>query len=345
MRLRAPTALLVTMLGLLLIGCGDDATLEEGRSGDGVLAGEVLFEGLTGPTQLVVGPDGWWWVAQLNGGENDQQGQIVRIDPDRPDDEPVVVLDGLDKPTGLALFADEVWVMEADRLTRGPLDGSERVDVAADLVNNGRSEGSLTIDGERLLYDTSGRLADDDGTVAEGSGTLWAVTMNGGEPTIEPVATGFKHAYAQARTDDGVLYTTEIGDGRYDGEPADDEVVAVEPGVDGGWPRCVGDNLPVVEYGGDDEICATAPRSTAVLAKGATPTSLVVAPWDRSQLLVALWNRAEVVAVPVGSADTDLPATPVVVYTDAQHPQHLTVDGERVLLTDHTAGTIIALTP
>ena len=38
-------------------------------------------------------------------------------------------------------------------------------------------------------------------------------------------------------------------EGRFDGEPPADELVAVEPGVDHGWPRCVGDNRPVAEYG------------------------------------------------------------------------------------------------
>ncbi|MDH3299310.1 MAG: glucose sorbosone dehydrogenase, partial [Acidimicrobiia bacterium] len=139
----------------------------------------MVVEGLTGPTQLVIGDDGDWLVAQLAGGENDGTGQVVRLDPDALDAPPEVILDGLDKPTGVALFAGELWVMERDRLTRGPLDGAvdgaDRIVVADDLPTNGRSEGTLTVDGDRLLYDTSGRL-DADGTPTAGSGTLFAVT-------------------------------------------------------------------------------------------------------------------------------------------------------------------------
>ncbi len=232
--------------------------------------------------------------------------------------------------------------MERDRLTRGPtggaVDGSDRTVVVDNLPTNGRSEGTLTVDGEQLLYDTSGSL-DDEGRPETDSGMLWAVTADG---EVSPVAGGFKHAYAQVRAADGTLYTTEVGDGRYDGEPPADELVPVTPGADHGWPRCVGDNRPVAEYGGSESVCAEVPRSEALFPPGSTPTSVVVAPWDDGLLLVALWNTGQVVAVAAGDgADT----TFEVVYTGAERPQHLTVDGDRVLLTDHGSGSIIGLTP
>ncbi len=322
---------------LVATGCvGDDPST--GAEGADSLVGEVAVEGLAGPTQLVIGDDGDWLVAQLAGGENDGTGQVVWLDPNALDAPPEVILDGLDKPTGVALFAGELWVMERDRLTRGPLDGavdgSDRTVVADDLPTNGRSEGTLTVDGDRLLYDTSGRL-EADGTATTGSGTLWAATVDGG---IRAVATGFKHAYAHVRAADGTLYTTEIGDGRYDGEQQRDELVPVVEGADHGWPRCVGDNRPVAEYGGTEAACADVPRSLALFPAGATPTSVVAAPWDQAVLLVALWNEGEVAAVSTDDGSYEI------VYTGAEHPQHLTVDDDRVLLTDHVAGRIIALT-
>ncbi len=335
----------------LATGCVADDT---GSHDDvtGSLNEVVLVTGLAGPTQLVVADDGSWWLAQLAGGEDDGTGQVVRLDPDDPGAGPEVILVGLDKPTGIALFAGDLWVMERDRLTRGPIggavDGSDRVVVADDLPTNGRSEGTLTVDGDRLLYDTSGRL-EVDGTPTPGSGTLWAVTADG---RITEVATGFKHAYAQVRTGgedgggdtaDGTLYTTEIGDGRYDGERPLDELVPVTPGADHGWPRCVGDNRVVIEYGGTEQDCATKPRPLAVFPAGATPTSVVAAPWDPEVLLVALWNEGQVVAVSTGSGPAAGEGTYSVASTVAEHPQHLTVDGDQVLLTDHVAGRIIAL--
>jgi len=345
LRRLAPTVGPTLICALLLAtGCVDDQPSIGGGGADS-LVGEVVVEGLAGPTQLVIDDDGSWWVAQLAGGENDGTGQVVRLDPDALDAEPEVILDGLDKPTGVALFAGELWVMERNRLTRGPIDGavdgSDRTVVADDLPSNGRSEGTLTADGDRLLYDTSGRL-EPDGTATPGSGTLWAVTVVADATAeISTVAAGFKHAYAHARTDDGTLYATEIGDGRYDGEPALDELVPVVEGVDHGWPRCVGDNRAVVEYGGTEAGCAEVPGSLALFAAGATPTSVVAAPWDPELLLVALWNKGQVVAVSSTAGD---PAAFDVVYTGAEHPQHLTVDGDRVLLTDHVAGRVVALT-
>ncbi len=338
---------LVVLCGLSVLtsACLSDSS---GSDSGGVveLAGEVLVDGLNGPTQLIVAEDGSWWVAQLAGGENDAQGQVLRLDPDNAAADPVVMLDGLDKPTGIALFADELWVMERDRLSRGPIgglvDGTDRVVVADDLPNNGRSQGTLTPDGDRLLYNTSGRLQGD-GTPTPGSGALWAVTVEEatGVADIEPVADGFKHAYAHLRTSDGTLYTTEMSDGRFDGQPAADELVAVTPGVDHGWPQCVGDNRAVAEYTEANGGCPDAPRSTAVFPPGATPTSVAPIPGRPNMLAVALWNTGEVVVVETAGDSTGY----VVVYEGAERPQHLVSDGDRLLLTDHSAGTIISLTP
>lgn len=302
------------------------------------MTARVVIDGLVGPTQVVAGSSGELWVAQLNGGENDATGQVVVVDEQHPDRAPRVVLDGLNKPTGIAIFNEELWVMERDRLTRGPLEpnadgaGDRRV-VIDNLPNNGRSQGSLTVDGDRLLFDTSGSIRN--GEVVADSGRLWAVDASG---YIDEVASGFKHAYAHVRVAEDVLVTTEVGDGTYDGSPPADELVVVEPGRDHGWPRCVGDNRPVAQYGATAAACSAVPRSLAVFAPGATPTSVVVAPWDDDLVLVALWNEGRVVGVSLSD-----PGAPDEVSAAAEHPQHLAVFGDRVLMTDHTAGTIVAL--
>ncbi len=352
---------------LAISGCLSDSTDSSGIVG---FADELVVDGLDGPTQLVVADDGDWWVAQLAGGENDRSGQIVRIDPQRPDVAPTVMLEGLDKPTGIALFNDELWVMERDRLSRGPIggsvDGSDRVVVADDLPNNGRSQGTLTPDGDRLLYNTSGRL-EDDGTPTPTSGTLWSVTIDpdtgdtNTDTTIEAVADGFKHAYAHVRADNGTLYTTEIGDGRYDGQPPFDELVMVVPGVDHGWPQCVGNNRVVAEYTEANGDCPDAPPSIALFPPGATPTSVARLPSPHDELLaVALWNTGQLVLVDIGGHVTDGHVTEdhvtdgevtedepgyVVAYEDVERPQHLVLDGDRLLLVAHSAGTIVSLTP
>lgn len=276
-------------------------------------------------------------MAQLNGGENDGTGQVLLVDL-RNDRAPTVLFDGLLKPTGVAMVGDEIWVMEQRTLSRGAVGGGEREVVLDELPFNGRSEGTLTAtpDG-RLLYNTSGTVT---GTAAAaGSGVLWSLAP-GREP--EAVASGFKHAYARTFDDAGTLWQTEMSDGRYDGEPAPDELIAASPGDDFGWPRCIGDGVPVVSYGGSEEVCASTPPSHALFSPGATPTSVAVAPWDPDVLLVALWNEGRIVAVPRDPAGA--PYEPETFLSGIAHPQHLLADGDRLLVTDFDAGRILAVT-
>ncbi len=324
----------LALTSVLAAGCGSDEPVEP-------FAAVVVVDGLDRPTQLAVTDDAWF-VAQLNGAEDDGTGQVLRLDPGDLDAAPVVVLDGLTKPTGVAVFAGELWVMEERRLTRGPLDGSDREVVVENLAFNGRSEGTLTVDGDRLLFDTSGTTRRTPTSAGESpvdiSGALWAIDASG---QVTQVAFGFKHAYAHVRDDAGVLWSTEMTDGSYDDIRAADEIVAVAEGSNHGWPSCVDDNRPVVESGVVDP-CAGVPNSQAILGVGATPTGLAVAPWDRTQLVVALWVEQRLVTVSLDPADAGAAPEPLDLVFD--RPQHLVADGDRLLVTDHGAGSIVAVT-
>ncbi len=314
-----------------------------------------LVAGLDGPTQLARHPDGRLLLGELAGGESDGVGRVVAIDLDAVvdgDDEAgrEILVDGLLKPTGVAALGDELWIMEERTLTRGPLDGGsvgERTIVLDDLPFNGRSESTLTpTDDGTLVYATSGSLSG--GLVGEGSGVLWEH-----DPAVgsRPISAGFKNAYGHVIGPDGQLWATEVSDGSFDGQPAPDELVAVTPGVDHGWPGCIGDRTPVVEFGGvgDDgtDRCADGPRSQALFPPGATPTSVAIAPWDPETLVVALWLERRVVAVPTDRAGA--PHEPLDLVTDdgseAFRPQHLLADGDRLLVVDFEAGRILALRP
>ena len=113
---------------------------------------------LAGPTQMAFGPDGRLWVAQLNGGENERQGQVLAIDLDSGARE--VVVDGLDKPTGIAWLDGDLWIATRDAILRARGDRgrgdqargdrargdrpAEPDAVISGLPNNGRSNGTLT---------------------------------------------------------------------------------------------------------------------------------------------------------------------------------------------------------
>ncbi|MEM9613803.1 MAG: PQQ-dependent sugar dehydrogenase [Actinomycetota bacterium] len=347
------------VVAVLLGGCTDSTS---DRGADAVEAApvgvvapdglrvEVVAEDLPGPTQLVALDEDTVLVAVLNGAENDGTGQVRRIDLATGISE--VVRDGLDKPTGIAWFDDELWVMERDRLSRGPL-GAEATVVAENLPNNGRSQGTLTVtpDGS-ILFNTSG--AKRGAAVTDGSGRLFTVDPAVDGATPEELASGFKNAYAHAFDGDGTLWSTEMSDGSFDGEPAADEVVAVLPGADHGWPFCVGDNRAVAEFGGDDQRCADVPRSQAVFAPGATPTSVTLSPFEPDRLLVALWTQDRIVSVDTttdattdtaGDTAVDTAGDAVAPVTDLitglDRPQHLAVAGEALLISEFGTGRLL----
>ena len=130
-------------------------------------------------------------------------------------------------------------------------------------------------------------------------------------------------------------------DGQFDGLPAADEVVAVVAGMDHGWPRCVGDNRAVVEFGGSDDDCPALPASQALFAPSATPTSIIEPPVEPGTLWIALWNEGRVVAV---SSDPALRPAPLVdILTGVARPQHLVAHDGSVFLTDFRSGRILRI--
>lgn len=298
---------------------------------------DVVADGLPGPTQFVVAGDDTFVVAVLNGGENDRVGEVWRVDAKSGEFE--VLQADLDKPTGVALVNDELWVMERNRLTRGPV-GGKSVVVVEGLPYNGRSEGTLTLTpAGHILFNTSGALQG--GDAVAGSGRLYTV-----DPSEQPgrpaeLASGFKHAYGHTFDDADTLWSTELTDGTYDGQPGADELVAVTAGAHHGWPRCVGDNRPVAEYGGSAEACEAVPASAAVFAAGATPTSVAVSPFDDGVLLVALWNEGRVVGVETAG---DEPGAVLDVVTGLAGPQHLVATDDAVYLSEFGTGRLLRIT-
>lgn len=61
----------------------------------------VAARGLDGPTQFIPGPGNALWIAQLAGDENAGRGQVLEID--LVTGARRVLLDGLVKPTGIAI--------------------------------------------------------------------------------------------------------------------------------------------------------------------------------------------------------------------------------------------------
>jgi glucose/arabinose dehydrogenase len=332
--MRVPAVVLVLLLAACAQPRGGSAASEPALTVPEGLTAEPVVDGLAGPTQMVFGPDGRLWVAQLNGGENERRGQVVAVD--LPSGEREVVIDGLDKPTGIAWLDGDLWIATRDALLRAA-GGSEATEPVLDgLPNNGRSNGTLTpTPGGTLLYETSGR--ERRGGSVEGSGTLWE--LDPGQPDgFRPVATGLKNAYAHVYDTDGALWTTEIAE-PIGGSAAPDELNRIERGADYGWPACVGDRRPVAAFGGDLERCRGTVAPVAEFGPGATATSIVVNPFAVGELVVALWNAGEVVAVAADGSGRPRP-----MIGGLTRPQHLLVDDGALFASDHERGTIYRVT-
>ena len=302
---------------------------------------ELIADGLRSPTQMIAGPDGRLWVAQLNGDENAGTGQVLSINPKTGGRR--LQLEGLYKPTGIAAHGGLLWIASGRDLLAAPIGADASVGppepVLTALPFNGRSNGTLTVTqhGE-IIYATSGsRMAD---AAAPGSATLWALTP---QDTAHPrtLATGLKGAYGHTVDAQGRLWTTEIGDDPIDNGYPPDELNLVIPGADFGWPQCAGDREPVVRYGGNVEHCAQTRAPVALFAPGATPTSVAIAPWDENVLLVALWNRGEVVQVKVTPAGDNASGQVSPFLRGLQNPQHLLVWRDGSLLVDDFASGAI----
>jgi glucose/arabinose dehydrogenase len=305
---------------------------------------ELIVAGLNGPTQMIVGPDGRLWVAQLNGGENEGKGQVLAVELETGGRR--VLLEDLFKPTGVAVHAGRLWIASGRDLLTAPIGSDASVGppepVFTDLPFNGRSNGTLTVTphGEILYATTGARLG---GAAAPGSATLWALTPQ--QPSHpRALATGLKGAYAHAIDPQGRIWTTEIGDDPIDDGFPPDELNLVVVGADYGWPQCAGDREPVQRYGGAVERCAATQAPVALFPPGATPTSVTVAPWDETVLLVALWNRGEVVQVKVTLEGDHARGEAAPFLSGLRNPQHLLVwrDGS-LLVSDFASGAVYRL--
>ena len=297
----------------------------------------VVAEGLTGPTQMIVGPDDRLWLAQLAGGENSGTGQVIALSLETGERE--VLLDNLLKPTGIAVLDNDLWIAAGRNLLRAPLTEAgvgEPETVLRDLPFNGRSNGTLTVTPEnQLLYETSGRRMGNG--AQEGSGTLWRLDPN--DPTNPvPIATGLKGAYAHTFEGDQ-LFSTEIGDDPVNGHAPPDELNLITQGGDYGWPQCFGDQQAAQNYGGTPEQCAQTQAPLALFARNSTPTSVVVSPFEDNVLLVALWGPADIGVKRVFySGEREGEVEPFI--TGVQIPQDLLVTGDSLLISDFARGLI-----
>jgi len=328
---RAVTGATAALTFIAAAGCAGDGT--SGPTTTTALASTVVVDGLDHPTQIADGPLGLLLVAQLAGDENAATGEILAIDVTAGTRR--VVLDSLDKPTGVLWHDGVLWVMVRRGIVRAPWTGNERtagpVTVALDgLPFNGRSEGTLTpLDGDTFLYETTGTLLD--GLAAPGSGTLWVFDPADG--SSRAVATGLKNAYGHVVLGDGRILTTEIGD-NVTNAPME-EVDVIDPGTtaDLGWPGCPGDTT-----------CSGVVGPLALFPASSTPTGIAVIGDD---VFVSLFVTGRLLRVPLEGWATGAPPVAPVQIADGLHGPHslLARDDGTLWISEHLTGQIISVRP
>ncbi|MCB9098247.1 MAG: PQQ-dependent sugar dehydrogenase [Anaerolineales bacterium] len=309
---------------------------------------ELIVSDLRGPTQMIRGPDGRLWLAQLNGRENDGTGQLLAID--LATGERQRLLADLFKPTGLAIIGQAVWIAAGRNLLRASLLDTGAIGpletVLADLPFNGRSNGTLTVSPDgRLLFETSGRRSGN--RASTGSATLWALDPNAPQ-NPQPLATGLKGAYAHTFDAAGRLWTTDIGDDLVNGAAPPDELNWVIDGADFGWPACFGRQEPALNFGGTEALCRATRAPVVIFPPRSTPTSVVASPWADDVLFVALWGPSErvVARIAVTATGDNATGTYEVFLKGLLTPQHLLVLPDRSLLvSDFSAGKIYQIRP
>ncbi len=307
---------------------------------------EVLVSGLSGPMQMAQGPRNTLWVVQMAGNENAGTGQVVVIDFESRLRR--VAVDGLLRPTGLALAGGYLWIAAKRDLLRVPLDEEGVSGPAETVLHNlpfdGRSNGTLTATPEHdVLFETSGtRFGAEPLT---GSATLWRLDpANPTEP--EPLAGGLKGAYSHAFDAQGRLWVTEISGDVVNGVAPPDELNLVAPGADFGWPQCFGDQQPALNYGGTQVHCLGTRPPVALFAPRAAPTSVAVSPWADDELFVALRGEGVIVRVQVEQAGDNAVGTVTPFIEGLRRPQDLLPWGkDSLLIAEQATGNIYRVYP
>jgi len=243
--------------------------------------------GLNLPTHLTYGPDGALYATELNGGEEERVGRVVRIVKEGTTPEPL--LDGLYKPTGLAFAGDLLYIVARNTILvsnfkDGKLSPPQPVFTDA-LIFNGRSNGQIFLGPDGNLYFQS---TGNEGDVRT-SGVIYF--MKPGTNTRQVYAHGLKNAYSMAwNPTTKQMVTTEIGDGDVPGvgQPPE-ELNIVYRGSNFGWPQCYANQLENSAWGGNRNICADTDVPLALFDPQNTPTG--VAYFDGQWIVSLFWGK------------------------------------------------------
>lgn len=252
---------------------------------------------LRGVRTLEFGPDGSLYAAVS------RDGRVVRLDPEDANRRETI-LDGLNRPYGLAFHDGWLYVAERHRVVRYRGSSYEESEVVVPDLPTGGSHWT-----REIAFDSEGRLL-----VAVGSSCnvceerdprRAAVTRYSADGAREEiVGEGLRNVAGLAlHPGTGVMWASQNERDMLGDDLPEEEINLL--GRDGehfGWPYCHGDRIPNPEFRGREDFCqTTVPPALGIQAHSA-PLGMAFYTGDefpveyRGDLFVALhgsWNRSE----------------------------------------------------
>lgn len=235
-------------------------------------------------------------------------GQVIAL-PDRDRngqaDEPVIVLDNLENPHGLAFQNGQLFVAEETRVRR--YDWQEDTLQAnldtqiLDLPTGGRHDTrSLVFDSQGKLYVSLGSTCDTCQESEPWIATVIQTDADGNNPQV--YASGLRNAvFLTLRPQTDEVWVTEMGRDNLGPETPPDEINRLQSGGNYGWPKCYGNQVYDQEFSqGSPEECQATLAPVMNLPAHSAPLGLkflTAANWPedwQGNLFVAYhgsWNR------------------------------------------------------
>lgn len=208
----------------------------------------TLAEGLGGSPVATPGPNpGPRMLAYANGtlyASIPSQGRVVAL----LDTGSVTVADGLDKPHGIAVEGEWLYVAEDSRVIRMRLDGTAKETLIDHLPTGGHTFKTLHIH-NHSLYVSIGSSCNVCYEQDERRAAI--LKCDGGNCTV--FARGLRNAVGFT-FHNGTMYAVDNGRDWLGDDAPPDEVDIVENGKNYGWPECYGANILDTDFHRDDHV-------------------------------------------------------------------------------------------
>jgi glucose/arabinose dehydrogenase len=270
---------------------GSEATDVEVPKGFAI---EVFAIDLPSVRTLKFGPDGLLYAALS------EDGRVVRIDVGSADRTAQTVVQGLNRPYGLAFFDGALYVGEHDKVIR--LDGPDfrtKALVVPGLPTGGHWTRELVFGGDGMLYVSVGSSCN---LCEESDPRRAAVTRyapDGSGATV--VAKGLRNSAGLAvHPTTGAIWASQNERDNLGDDLPPEEINVLSDGEDFGWPYCYGNRIANPEYRTTQRCPGTTPPALEIQAHSA-PLGMAFYTGDqfppewRGDLFVAFhgsWNRA-----------------------------------------------------